>query len=337
MKISDYEKVTTLGGGDKFLVDKPEIGTKTIEAADMLRALKETIGDIEYGQLLKNFSDSPNHWCDGTETLLMIQENKLFTSSMRWFFNDLVGFCPNGVEANSFFRGAFLGSVFTDDQKATIQDNSFHGICLGDRWSIGGHTYYVAGFNTYEGIVGNAYSSNKRNSNDRVLPRHLVIFCNFGNMMDYVDTNPSTLYKDSYLKTQFKPGGKYYELIKADFGEDWIVPHYEVFPSAEADDGHMTSATEEISLIDLPTMDHFGYTDDYFGQSSLKGSHRNAMPLFRFSANFSTQYMYTDHWTRTKHSKTSYFTANGNFGFNAMDASAKEYVNPYFLLGKFKE
>ncbi|WP_191668956.1 hypothetical protein [Lactobacillus delbrueckii] len=72
-------------------------------------------------------------------------------SEMKVSLNDLYGaMIPDGAGAhNSIYRGANLGSTFTDAHAAAIEDGTFKNLFIGDYWTIGGVTYRTAAFDYY--------------------------------------------------------------------------------------------------------------------------------------------------------------------------------------------
>ena len=54
---------------------------------------------------------------------------------------------PDGAAAhNAIYRGEYLGDSVTDEQWEEIQSGRFHGLFIGDYWTIGGINYRIADF-----------------------------------------------------------------------------------------------------------------------------------------------------------------------------------------------
>ena len=337
MKISDYEKVTTLGGGDKFLVDKPEIGTKTIEAVDMLRALKETIGHQEYANLLcgQNLYDDRGNLPDD---LFWAQRSDLTMTQYtpRGLLNDAVMFGPVSTERNDFIKRIFLGSVFTDEQKEEIQRGTFRGLNLGSWWSIGGVAYYCAGFNTYTGIAGNGGATESDSGHANYLPNHIVIYF-VTSILDNIDNRDGFLYRDSDIKSAMQPSQRYFNLVAGAFGADWIVPHKEHFAISQTEDGHINGFENVVSYVDLPTIRHLGLKTVTKSpeQDRIHDEYSQAMPLFTKMPVIRTYNSYCNHWTRDAYLKTDFYVATSNGAVEPTKRANKAYVCGYFLLGKY--
>lgn len=145
MKITDYEKVQSLMGSNIFLLDGPN-GTKTILASDLAKALvslltsKDFISGVNLSELPQlNALESGNKILIGTST-----GNKAIAAEDA-LFAILDAFAPSEVH-RQIFRGKNLGSVFTPEQKAHVQDGTFKGMFLGDYWVIGGKTWRIVDF-----------------------------------------------------------------------------------------------------------------------------------------------------------------------------------------------
>lgn len=81
-------------------------------------------------------------------------------------------FEPSWMHRN-VFRGKNLGSTFTPEQKANIQNGSFDDLYVGDYWESGGRKFRIADINYF--LNKGNYSPGSGGFDDRVTTPHLVI------------------------------------------------------------------------------------------------------------------------------------------------------------------
>ena len=341
MKISDYERTSSLGGGDLFLVDKPELGTKTIEAREMLAKLYSTLSAQEGADLIPNVYDDKNSdkhdrvMVKNETTTKMINLNKLIDAIVRY---GLFSFQKNMIMSEN--RAPY--TTFSDEQKQSIRDGTFSGLSLGDTWYIGGYFYRIVGFNSFTGI-GNGINQklSAGTPHDGMVPNHVVVLCRQLARSKWEDdaSKNHVLYKDCSLRKKLQPGGAIYNMVAGAFGEDWICRHRCAFPSVRDENGNsITHVADNNCYLELPTVQMFGHiffdTKHEFSQEQLCFP----MPLLAMVNYYHSWWFTAEVWTRTKRNNTGIYAQNTYNGLSLGDEhNYNAYACPYFLLGKFNE
>lgn len=323
-------------GGDLFLVDKPEFGTKTIEANKMLQQLRDVIGDQEYANLLRDIlvGGQPGEdeyvvttSSNGTKSRYIFQLAQAITD---------IGF--SNFSKNVLIHAKSLGSVFTDKQKEEIQEGRFRGLALGDAWSINGKTYRIVGFDWFSGLGNGGLSVSAPSSIDITLPHHVVIWCSSIGRISWKGVNNASgcTYRDSQLFAYLQPNGVYHTIAAGAFGDDWIVRHRESNISVENDDGSAQTHVYDNVTLAIPTPGQIGHFWPLNRHEYRQDILCNMFPAFVTVPYFHTWNTTGSFWIRQKHEKTKPFIQTGSNQISFKNESDSCDVACYFLLGKFK-
>lgn len=144
-----------------------------------------------------------------------------------------------GVSSNpnmhrNIFRGANLGSVFTDEQKAAIAAGTFDDLYVGDYWEIDGRKWLIADFDYW-----------RQKSEPQVASHHVVIVPERGLYTaqmqntedgkpeaDYTANTTAGAYINSDMRTKNLDQAR--EIIEAAFGKESIFRCMKFFANAAA-------------------------------------------------------------------------------------------------------
>lgn len=119
---------------------------------------------------------------------------------------------PAWVSHRNTYRGKNLGTVFTDEQKKAIANETFNDFYIGDYWTIGGFDWLIADINYW------------LNTGDTICDTpHLVIIPKtslYKSAMEATNTSAN-----GYLGSQMYKSGlnQAKTIIKTAFGEDYIL------------------------------------------------------------------------------------------------------------------
>lgn len=238
MKITDYEKVQSLVPSNIFLLDGDN-GTKTILASDLAKALVSLLGSKDFisGVNLSELTQI-NALASGNKILVGTTDGNKAIAAEDALFAILDSFAPAEMR-RMIFRGKNLGTAFTSEQKARVQDGTFKGMFLGDYWVIGGKTWRIADFDYWWNCGDTAFTKH-----------HLVI------MPD------TSLYNAQMNETNITTGGyvgsKMYTenlaeaktLFAAAFGSA-VLTHREYLTNA-VKDGYPSAGAWFDSSVELP-------------------------------------------------------------------------------------
>lgn len=119
------------------------------------------------------------------------------------------------------YRGKFLGTIYTDEQKAAVADGSFDDLYIGDYWTIGNFDWIIADIN---------YWLNTGNTNDLCDTFHLVVIPR----TTLYNVNNTGQNNGGYLGTVIYKTGltNAKNIIYTAFGENNILDHREYFSNA---------------------------------------------------------------------------------------------------------
>lgn len=177
MHITDYEKAKTLVWNNLFIFDGgDEVGTRTIFAGDMGKALLSLLDPKDISEFIDVFSlETANLKDVKQDSAIMVQnaggtKQKMTVGEALYMFGDKMN-RPSTIK-NALFRGKNIGTVLTDEQRREIQTGRFHELFLGDYWENGGIQWMIADFNYWMNA-----GQNKNTENDALYPspHHLAI------------------------------------------------------------------------------------------------------------------------------------------------------------------
>lgn len=232
MKITDYEKVNALADNNVFLLDGDN-GTKTILAKDLAKAL---IGKLDAGDimnrmiyetdtadiLLKNNYRDFNYHIIGRDAKYISTADA--TNVQRWYqmthyhtiFTHL-NIMAHPPTRNAIYGNHNLGSVYTDKDKASVNDTLHDGLFIGDYWFIGGIKWRIVDFDYF-------YLSTCGQDASRIGKHHCVIMPD--QVLAYIPYDKEGDYNGSYasasIRTELEE--KALPLAEAAFGANYILP-----------------------------------------------------------------------------------------------------------------
>lgn len=149
---------------------------------------------------------------------------------------------PAWVSHRNTYRGKNLGSIFTDEQKSAIANETFDDLYIGDYWSIGNFDWIIADINYWLNTGGNL--------EEKCTTPHLVIVPRTSlytiKMNDTNTTNGG--YLGSKLYTQGLNDAK--TMIYTAFGENNILTHEEQLSNAVTN-GYVSGVTWIQSKVEI--------------------------------------------------------------------------------------
>lgn len=149
---------------------------------------------------------------------------------------------PEWVSHRNAYRGKYLGSEYTEDQKLAISSGTFDDIYVGDYWTINGIDWMVADVNYWMGTF-NGESSLEQN--------HLVIVPRVNLYQEQMYDTSTTA--SGYLGSKMYKSGldRAKSTIYEAFGEDNVLKHQNRFTNACNGNGTATGASWLNSKVDL--------------------------------------------------------------------------------------
>lgn len=239
MRLSDYEKITTLDVADQFILDTAS-GTKNILAKDLAKSLPELLTPSEFMEKL-DIPGLPSASNLGKQDALLVGtatgNKKIIMSDS--IFEMLDPAIPVETRRN-IWRGKSLGLVVTDEQWANIAAGNFRGMFLGDYWEIGGRIWRIMDFDYWWNCGDTACKTH-----------HLVIMPDsYLYTAKMNDTNITTGgYMGSKMYTENLTNAK--SIVNGAFGSDHILNHREVLCNAVTD-GHQSGGIWTDSTVEIP-------------------------------------------------------------------------------------
>lgn len=239
---------------------------------------------------------------------------------------ELMEFLPPETH-RTIFRGKDLGTVFTDEQFANVQNSTFKDLWMGDFWTIGGKKYRIVDINYFY----NTYYEKKP---------HLVIMPDHALYSAKMNTSNITTggYHGSDMYKNGLTNAK--TTINAAFNNH-IWKHYEYLSNAVTN-GIVTGCSDYAVDVAIPSETMmYGHTI-YASPFNKDGVTDNLADMYPFDksqfALFAAQpQLITDEnnwcWLRDVVS-SEYFAFVDNLGFASCNyASNSRGVRPYFCVG----
>lgn len=222
------------------------------------------------------------------------------------------------------FRGKNLGSSFSTEQKAAVQNGTFEDLWLGDYWEINGVKWRIVDFDYWYGIGSPAFNTH-----------HLVIMPDTGihncKMNDSSDTTGG--YTGSKFYTTELATVK--SAITSAFGES-ILSHREYLINAVTS-GYPSAGTWTDSTVELPNepmmFGSYMYTPAGNGTIDVKRytNSKTQLALFQACPNFIQTT--NGYWLRDIASAT-HFARVDNYGGATSTGAANAYdIRPVFAIG----
>lgn len=125
---------------------------------------------------------------------------------------------PAWVSHRNTYRGKFLGTSYTDEQKAMISAGTFDDLYIGDYWTINGHDWLIADINYWLGTGDTPCTTNHL----VIVPRNTL---GAGKMKSTANTSGGYLQNELNLS-------QYYDIASSSFGAENILSHREIFTNA---------------------------------------------------------------------------------------------------------
>ncbi len=249
----------------------------------------------------------------------------------------------NAGAHNSIYRNKDLGGVITAEQSATIRAGTFKDIYPGDYWQstipaytwtdwegvehevpAGNYQYYwrVLGCNSYTLAINNLYPKT---------PNHVVVYPEsslYTLAMNETDTTAGG-YVGSDMFTKHLRRAE--AIIKAVFGEEHILPHYDYLCNAVTDGVETGNAFFEDRIVDLMS-ENMVFGRRIYSKNSYENERDDfQQPYFKFQR---IVVMGSHAWLRDVCSGSQFAAINAFGGAVKVPASNSAICNvkPFFLL-----
>lgn len=150
---------------------------------------------------------------------------------------------PEWISHRNTYRGEFLGSVYTDEQKEAVSSQTFDNFYIGDYWTIGNFDWIIADINYWLNTGDQPEHQGCTTPHLVIVPKkHLYT-------AEMNDSNVTTGgYLNSRMHTQNLANAK--TIIYTAFGENNILNHRELFTNAVTN-GVPSAGTWTDSKVDL--------------------------------------------------------------------------------------
>lgn len=193
MRVKDYEKVTSLEANDILLIDGDR-GVKTIAPKVVHESLLDGMTSDEYWKRLDEFCSKAVY---------------------------PYGRAP-GLLRRKIFRGANIGTSFTDKHKESIRNYTFDNMFIGDYFTINGHTWRIWDFIYWLGKGDTSCTT-----------PHILVGPD-SNLYSHAMNDTHTT-EGGYRNSKMVSGGglvQAKEMLDADFGSAHILIHRELLTNA---------------------------------------------------------------------------------------------------------
>lgn len=219
----------------------------------------------------------------------------------------------DGLSHASVFRGKYLGSSFTSEQKAAIADGSFDDLYVGDYWTINGVNWRTADIDYMSGST-----------------HHLVIVPDTALYSTQFNTTSAT--DTGYAGSNLYSGlSTALATIEAAFGANYIMQHSALLTNAVSNGVPTGWANYDIK-VGIPSQSMLcGHRSQvHTGNDSRNDGYTyNQLSLFSLAK----RYMHTvTSWTWTSDCIAGGVAVYNATNFNTMLATQNYGVRPYFCL-----
>lgn len=236
---------------------------------------------------------------------------------------------PEWISHRNTYRGEFLGSVYTDEQKEAISSQTFDGFYIGDYWTIGNFDWIIADINYWLNTGDQPEHQGCTTPHLAIVPKKHLYTAKMN------DSNVTTGgYLNSRMYTQNLANAK--TIIYTAFGENNILNHRELFTNA-VNNGVSSAGTWTDSKVDLMNQIMV------YGSMILPGSpasnvvpynytiDKTQLSLFRLRPDLIT-ISEESYWLRDVVSSATFATVRWNGDAYDYSASAVIGVRPVFGL-----
>lgn len=180
-------------------------------------------------------------------------------------------FVGEGIHNNTY-RGKDLGA-FNDTFEQAIQDGTFDNMYIADTFTMNGHTYHIAGFNTEWGTEKNTELGN-----------HICLITdNFGdNVMNNQDTTQGGFAGSNMFKNTLP---KLVSQLKADWGDHLLEFNEFLSTGIDLNGAPNIGAWFKVQASLMNTTQVFGaptqYSNNANGEKYNIGNENSILPLFK--------------------------------------------------------
>lgn len=150
---------------------------------------------------------------------------------------------PVWVSHRNTYRGKSLGSVYTEEQKEMVRNNTFDDIYIGDYWTIGGFDWLVADINYWLNTGGTSTENIVVKNHLLIVPKTILYTSKFNN---------SSSINGGYVNSDIRKTGlnDATNMINTAFGTSNILSHKERLSNAYTSP-NVTGSTWVDSTVDL--------------------------------------------------------------------------------------
>lgn len=263
-----------------------------------------------------------------TDTDIFLVEDNANTKKMTWanLKTAIINSISNGLfqyhnagSHNSIYRGKYLGSSYTAEQKAMIDAGTFDDLYVGDYWTIGGVNWRIAGFDYYYNL-----------GNIALTQHHAVIVPDTSLYNAQMNTSNITTgaYQGSAMRTANLATA--ITTINNAFGSANVLTHRQLLTSvvtsgASSSWGWIDASVEIMSEVMV-------YGTNAWGANPNRevGSSNGRLPLFTLRQD--SIYNRQNFWLRDVVSSTKFANVSENGNSSDRDASDSIGVRPCFLI-----
>lgn len=222
---------------------------------------------------------------------------------------------------NNIYRGKDLG-VFNDTFEQAIQDGTFDNMYIADTFTMNGHTYHIAGFNTEWGTEKNTELGN-----------HICLITdNFGDsqMNSSYTTQGGFAGSDMFKNTL----PKLVSQLKADWGDHLLEFNEFLSTGIDLNGAPNIGAWFKVQASLMNTTQVFGaptkYSNNANGEKYNIGNENSILPLFKLKpSDRNTSYYW---WLRDIYNSQSFAGVNGDGSAHRNAADGGGGVRAFFLV-----
>lgn len=222
---------------------------------------------------------------------------------------------------NNIYRGKDLGA-FNDTFEQAIQDGTFDNMYIADTFTMNGHTYHIAGFNTEWGTEKNTELGN-----------HICLITdNFGdNITNNQDTTQGGFAGSDMFKNTLP---KLVSQLKADWGDHLLEFNEFLSTGIDLNGAPNIGAWFKVQACLMNTTQVFGaptqYSNNANGEKYNIGNENSILPLFKLKPSDRK----TGHWWWLRDIYNSRGFAGVSYDGSATwgDASGSGGVRAFFLV-----
>jgi hypothetical protein len=218
---------------------------------------------------------------------------------------------------NSMYRGKYLGTSYTPEQRSQVASGKFLDLWVGDYWIINGTQYIIAAFNYY------------RNSGNLNFTTNHITLVSAGGMYTH-RMNPTDTTEGGYVGSEMYTTGldQAKTKIYADFG-GYVLTHSRFLTNAVVDDkaSGLVLLDSDVELMSEVMV----YGTSVFGTSGYNiGTDKVQLPLFALRPDLIS--IRISWWLRDVTSSTSLAYVNDYGLADSLNASLAAGVRPVFSI-----